>query len=215
MLECAKDMRKALAILTFLTAGLWAAPVLAVSSPTVDLAAWVKANTDLVVSQVAIAGPENVYSLEPLGPALPTGEVLALVRTEAVSDDSRAAHRFQSWDAHILFDCRGGRVRVLRSTSYLERDRQGAAQIDERGDAWFSPQPEAPAATLMAAACDASFHWPLRPRPAVAAPSPAEPAPLVQTTVATATPPAAPGQPKRAAEKAITLAAVEPGPKIE
>lgn len=212
-------MRKALAMLALLVAGLWAAPTLAATSPAVDRAAWVKVNTDLVVSQVAIAGPENVYSLEPMGPRLPTGEVLALVRTEAVSDDWRAAHQFQSWDAHMLFDCQGGRVRVLRSTSYLERDRQGAAKADERGDAWFSPQPETPAATLLAAACDPGFRWPLRGS-AVATPvRPTETTPPVQTTVATATAPALPVQAKPlAADRPVVLARAEPArtaPMIE
>jgi len=177
-------MRKALTIFVVVAAALWAAPAVAASSPTVDQAGWVKANTDLVVSQVAIAGPENVYSLEPIGPRLPTGEVLALVRTEAVSADWRAAHRFQSWDAHLLFDCQGGRVRVLRSASYLERDRQGPAKADERGDGWFTPEAETPAASLLAAACDAKFKWPLRESAATPTAQPAAPeiaTPAIQT----------------------------------
>jgi len=159
-------MRKAFAIFTLLAAAFFGAPAFAESSPTLALAAWVRSNTDLPVSQVAIAGPENVYSVEQLGPRLPTGEVLALVRTEAVSDAWRDAHQFQSWDAHMLLDCQGGRVRVLRSASYPERDRVGPAKADERGDAWFAPQAETPAATLLAAACDPNFSWPLRGSPA-------------------------------------------------
>src|SRR5438552_5638349 len=133
-------MRRAFAMLALLVSALWAAPALAAPSPTPDLAVWVRSNTDLAVSQIAIAGPENVYSLEPLGPRLPTGEVLALVRTEAVSAEWRDAHQFQSWDAHLLLDCQGGRVRVLRSARYPGRDRQGPAKADERGGDWFSPQ---------------------------------------------------------------------------
>lgn len=155
-------MRIAIAMIVWLAAALCSAPALAASPQAVDLAAWVSSNTDLPPAQVAIAGPEVVYSLEPLGPRLPTGEVLALVRTEAVSPDWRATHQFQSWDAHLLFDCPGGRVRVLRSASYAERDRRGIARADKRGDEWFSPTTDTPAATLLAAACDASFEWPLR-----------------------------------------------------
>jgi hypothetical protein len=161
-------MRKVFAMLALLVSALWAAPTLAAPSTTLDLAAWVKSNTDLAMSQIAIAGPENVYSLEPLGPRLPTGEVLALVRTEAVSTDWRGAHQFQSWDAHLLFDCQGGRVRVLRSASYQDHDRRGAAKADERGGDWFKPEAHAPAATLLAAACNADFDWPLRANPAIA-----------------------------------------------
>lgn len=169
-----RGMRKAFVIAALLMSALLGAPALAAAPPTLELAAWVRSNTDLSVSQVAIAGPENVYSLEQLGPRLPTGEVLALVRTEAVSDSWRDAHQFQSWDAHMLMDCQGGRVRVLRSASYAERDRVGPAKADQRGDAWFEPQAETPAATLLAAACDANFSWPLRGSPA-AAPSKATP----------------------------------------
>jgi len=143
-------------------AALWVAPAVAASPQPFALADWVKSNTDLPVAQVAIAGPDNVYSVEPIGPRLPTGELLVLVRTEAIGDDWGAAHRFQSWDAHMLFDCQGGRVRVLRSTSYAERDRRGPAKADSRGDEWFSPTTDTPAATLLAAACDATFAWPLR-----------------------------------------------------
>lgn len=167
-------MRKAFAILTLVMTALCGATAVAASSPKLELAAWVRSNTDLAVSQIAIAGPENVYSLEPLGPRLPTGEILALVRTEAVSPEWRAAHQFQSWDAHMLFDCQGGRVRVLRSASYTERDRTGRAKADERGDAAFSPQAGTPAATLLAAACEPTFNWPLRGSPA-SAPSKATP----------------------------------------
>jgi hypothetical protein len=170
-------MRKAIAMVVWLVAALWVAPALAATPSTVGLAAWVTSNTDLQASQVAIAGPDNVYSVEPLGPRLPTGEVLALVRTEAVSSDWSAEHQFQSWDAHLLFDCQGGRVRVLRSTSYADRDRQGFVKADARGDGWFAPAAQTPAATLLAAACDASFKWPLRA--ADAAPPKAE-APPVQ-----------------------------------
>src|SRR6516165_4135595 len=158
-------MRRAIALLVGLVAVLWVAPAFAEASsaaPSLDLAAWVSQNTDMPSAQVAIAGPDNVYSVEPLGPRLPTGEVLALVRTEAVSADWRVAHRFQSWDAHMLFDCRGGRVRVLRSASYSERNRGGLANPDKRGDEWFTPDASAPAAKLLAAACDAKFAWPLR-----------------------------------------------------
>ena len=177
-------MRKAIAMLVWLAAALWVVPAFA-AAPPLALAAWVSANTDLTLSQVAIAGGDNVYSVEPLGPRLPTGEVLALVRTEAVSADWRAAHQFLSWDAHLLFDCQGGRVRVLRSTSYSEHNRRGTAKPDERGDAWFTPDKDTPAVKLLAAACDARFDWPLRS----AAPAPAEPpapalAPTIQATAA-------------------------------
>jgi hypothetical protein len=62
----------------------------------------------------------------------------------------------------MLFDCAGGRVRVLRSASYAERDRRGAARADDVGGAWFSAEADTPAATLLAAACDPAFRWPLR-----------------------------------------------------
>lgn len=182
-------MRKALALLAAFVSVLSAAPALAAPSQGLGLAAWVRANTDLPVSQIALAGPENVYSLEPLGPPVPTGEVLALVRTEAVDPDWRAAHRFQSWDAHMLFDCQGGRVRVLRSASYPERGRQGPARPDDRGGAWFSPETNTPAATLLSAACDPAFSWPLRESSAPSGPTPArEDPPTVQVAQASPSP---------------------------
>lgn len=182
-------MRKALAMLAVLASALWASPVLAETSPKLELAAWVSQNTDLAVSQIAITGPENVYSLEQIGPRLPTGEVLALVRTEAVSDTWRDAHQFQSWDAHMLMDCQGGRVRVLRSASYAERDRGGGAKADERGDAWFSPDPQTPAATLLSAACDPAFSWPLRGASTTPSRAPGPKMSFIQTASATVTGP--------------------------
>jgi hypothetical protein len=183
-------------MLVWLVAALWVGPALAAQPSSVTLVAWVGANTDLRVSQVAIVGPDNVYSVEPLGPRLPTGEVLALVRTEALNADWRTAHQFQSWDAHLLFDCQGGRVRVLRSTSYAEHNRGGTAKPDERGDAWFSPDKGDPATRLLAAACDASFDWPLRGAAATSPNTepPATPvsAPALQSAATERSTPAAP-----------------------
>lgn len=213
-------MRRLIAMLVWLGAALWAAPALAGAPTGVALAAWVNANTDLAVSQVAIAGPDNVYSLEPLGPRLPTGEVLALVRTEAVSAEWGAEHQFQSWDAHMLFDCQGGRARVLRSASYAEHNRGGAAKPDDSGDAWFSAVAGTQAAKLLAAACDPRFDWPLRGASAApstgttgsarvvqaAAAKPAAPAPAIVAHAA-----AAAAQEHAAPAAAVTLAtAAEP-----
>jgi surface-adhesin protein E len=205
-------MRKALAIFALLLSGLWAATAHAAPSPMLNLAAWVSQNTDLAPSQVAIAGPENVYSLEPLGPRLPTGEVLALVRTEAVTPDWRAAHQFQSWDAHLLINCNDGRLRLLRSASYAERDRKGPAKQDELGEAWFSPQTSTPAATLVAAACDPAFSWPLRG--ISTAPSKATPDPAwstIQLKTANLGPPAAPSNALTLARSAVQIAQAPPG----
>jgi hypothetical protein len=49
-------MRKAFAFLAMLVAVLSAAPALAAPSQGLDLASWVSRNTDLAVSQIAIAG---------------------------------------------------------------------------------------------------------------------------------------------------------------
>lgn len=205
-------MRKAIAMLVWLAAALWVAPAFA-AAPPVALAAWVSANTDLPLSQVAIAGADNVYSVEPLGPRLPTGEVLALVRTEAVSAGWRAAHQFLSWDAHLLFDCQGGRVRVLRSASYSEHNRRGTAKPDERGDAWFTPDKDTPAVKLLAAACDAKFDWPLRSTaPPPTPPSPPAPAlaPTIQAAAASGAEVAQAAPAPAAQAHADALAAVAP-----
>ena len=194
-------MRRLIAMLVWLGAALWAAPALAAAPTGVALAAWVGANTDLAAPQVAIAGPDNVYSLEPLGPRLPTGEVLALVRTEALSADWSAQHQFQSWDAHMLFDCQGGRVRVLRSASYAEHNRRGAAKPDDNSDAWFSPTADSQAAKLLAAACDPKFDWPLRGVSATPSTGTAGAARVVQAAVVK---PAAPAPAIAAQEAAAT-----------
>src|SRR5512143_3722105 len=83
-------------------------PALAAPPTGPDLARWLASNTDIPASQVAIAGPDLVYSLVPLGPPAPTGEVIALVRTEPLTAEWGAAHGFQSWEAHLLFDCAKG-----------------------------------------------------------------------------------------------------------
>jgi hypothetical protein len=153
-----------------LAAALVAGPALA-STPGTELASWVSQHTDMPVAQVAIAGPDIVYGLEPLTPRLPTGEVIALVRTEAVGTTHISDRGYQSWDAHVLFDCNGGRMRVIRSATYREANRQGTATAETPRDAWLTPERGQPAAQLLHAACDASFDWPLRGAPAAAPPT--------------------------------------------
>jgi hypothetical protein len=167
--------------LAVLAAGLFAAPALAAapapSAAAPDVAQWVSQNTDLAPAEVAIAGPDTVYALEPLGPKLATGEVVALVRTESVSSAWGQAHGFRSWDAHVLFDCSGGRMRVIRSATYPEPNRQGPPAPERLDDGWRSPDPREPAAKLISAACDGGYAWPLRaPVMALQPPSAARPA---------------------------------------
>jgi len=127
-----------------------------------DFLAWLAHTTDLKSSQVALIGVESVYSLEPLGSRLPTGEILVLVRTEPLADDWGAKHRFWSWDANLLIDCAQRRVRVVRSASYPQRNRGGSPTPEAQDYAAMTPLDHEPAAELVAAACDADFAWPLR-----------------------------------------------------
>ena len=167
-------------------AALLAAPALAAAPPSPDLAAWLARNTDLVPSQVVIAGPDNIYSLEPLGPRSAAGEALALVRTEPLADDWGKAHGFQSWDANLLIDCAGHRLKVIRSASYPERNRQGAPTAGGSDNDWITPMAGDPAVNLVAAACDPAFAWPLRvaagpaPTPPKLAAAPPAPAVIVE-----------------------------------
>lgn len=155
-----------------LAAGLAVASA-AVAQPAPDVAAWLAANTDLRPAQVVIAGPDHIYSLEPLGPPTAAGEVVVLVRTESVA----AVNGFASWDAHLLFDCVGSRMREIRSAAYPGRNRTGSPKVEDPGDGWTKPRSPEPSAKLLAAACDAGFKWPLRVAEArVAAPS--QPLPL-------------------------------------
>jgi hypothetical protein len=175
----------------------WAAPP---SGP--DLIAWLSQRTDLLTSQVVITGPDNVYSLEPVGPGPATGQTAALVRTEALADDWGAAHGFQSWEANLIIDCAGGRLKVTRSASYPERNRQGPPMAGASDGDWKSPKAGEPAVKLIAAACDPAFAWPLR---STAAP------PLAPTKVAEAArPPAAVLKPS-----APPLAEAKPPPAPE
>jgi len=155
-------------LLVTLAAAVLAAPTLAAAADAPGAALWLAKNTDVAAAQVVIAGSDVAYSLEPLGGRGPTGEVVALVRTEALSASWGAARGFRSWDAHVLFDCEGGRMRVIRSASYAESNRRGAAREDDAGGHWFLPQSGEPAAKLLAAACDAKYAWPLRADPAAA-----------------------------------------------
>jgi len=126
------------------------------------LAAWVSQTTDLMPSQIAVVGPENVYSLEPLGPPSPTGEVIVLVRTEAYDNGWGRAHGFQSWEANLLIDCKRSRLKVIRSASYPDRNRQGRPVVASPDADWSTPKPSEPDSRLVAAACDPAFAWPLR-----------------------------------------------------
>jgi hypothetical protein len=178
-------------VLAAFAAALLATPALAAAPAAPDLARWISQSTDLVASQVAIAGPDAVYSVEPLGPRAATGEVIALVRTETVAAEWGTAHGFRSWDAHVLFDCNGGRMRVIRSATYPEPNRKGRPSSEVRDDGWLSPEPSAPAARLVAAACDPGYAWPLRARVATAPPEAAKAAPAPATAEPQASPPQA------------------------
>jgi hypothetical protein len=179
-----------------------AAPALAAQPTGPELARWLAANTDIPASQVAIAGPELVYSLEPLGPRTSTGEVLALVRTEPLAADWAASHGFQSWEAHLLIDCFRGRLRQIRSATYPERNRKGPPTAEAAPVDWTTPETTQPATQLVAAACDPAFAWPLRHNNLLTATPRPLPPPLV---VAKPTAPAPP-------VPAPTAAAAKPGP---
>lgn len=151
-------------------AGLCAAPA---GAAPADLAAWVAANTDLPVPRVAIAGPEHVYSVEPLGPPTTTGEVIALVRSERLGDHPAAASGPQSWEAHLLFDCGATRMRQIRSVTWPSRNRQGRPTVQPPREGWIVPEQGQPAMQLLTAACDTAYAWPLRQAAGAPAPTPA------------------------------------------
>jgi len=157
--------------LAALVSALLATPALAAPPSQAELAVWLARNTDLPAAQVAILTAEDVYSLQQLGPSLPTGEVITLVRTEVLAESWGKAHGFRSWDANLMFDCHGGRVKILKSTVYPEQNRQGAGRVESTGGDWFAPKSPEPAAQLLAAACDPHFVWPLRATLAAAAPA--------------------------------------------
>jgi hypothetical protein len=185
------------AVIGLLAAALVPACARAAATQDSALATWLAQNTDIAPSQVVIAGPEIVYSLEPLGPPSATGEVIAHVKTEAVPADWGELHGFRSWEAHVLFDCGARRLRVIRSASYPEHKLLGSPKTQAADAAWRSPEPAEPAAKLVAAACDADFAWPLR---ATIATAPAKPVALAAVPVrppdTTAQPPAS--QPAKA-----------------
>lgn len=198
-------------------AALAATPALATPAIQPDLADWVVEHTDLVPAQVAIAGSDNLYAVEPLGAPAVTGEVIAHVRTEAINVEWRGAHGFQSWDAHVIFDCKAARMRMIRSASYPKANRQGEPKVDDRSGDWFSPKADQPAAKLLAAACDESFAWPLRSTKGLttagASDAPARAA--LAKDAATAASPAAEtarAEPEAAAQLAQ---AVEPAPTVK
>jgi hypothetical protein len=155
-----------------------AAAAAAAAPATPEVGAWLAANTDMRAAQVVIAGPDHVYTLEPLSPPTSAGEVIVLVRAEALGRDWSAANGSASWDAHLLFDCRNDRMREIRSAAYPGRNRQGSPRIEDARDGWTKPQAPEPAARLLAAACDPDFAWPLRTaaaaavRPAIPPPPP-------------------------------------------
>ncbi len=144
-----------------------AAPVAGAAGPleAPDLPVWLTRTTDLDRSQVALVSADSVYSIEPLGERLPTGEIIVLVRTEPLGDDWGATHGFQSWDANLLIDCAQRRLRVIRSATYPKRNRGGAPAPEPQDYAARKPLATEPAAKLLAAACDANFAWPLREPP--------------------------------------------------
>jgi len=150
-------------VIGLIAAALFATPALA-SEPAAraDLIRQVTEYTDMPTAQVAIAGPDRVYSVERLGPPAATGEVIALVRAEGLKSDWIGPQASRSWDAHVLFDCKSERMRVIRSASYPDANRKGEPKPETRVEDWFTPRPDEPSAQLLAAACDSAFDWPLR-----------------------------------------------------
>lgn len=141
----------------------WLAGAAAAAEPApAEVAAWVAENTDIAPAQIALVTPDHVYGFERLGPVTATGEALALVRTEAFADAAHAVRGTQSWEAHLLFDCRRSRVRVIRSANFGRRNRDGPPAATEEAGAWMAPSADQPAAKLLGAACDPAFAWPLR-----------------------------------------------------
>ena len=133
-----------------------AAPICAAAAPPApDVPLWLTRTTDLNRSQVALVSADSIYSLEPLGGRLPTGEIIVLVRTEPLTDDWAATHGFQSWDANLLVDCAQRRLRVIRSATYPKRNRGGTPAPEPQDYAARTPLATEPAARLLAAACDA------------------------------------------------------------
>jgi hypothetical protein len=200
-------MRTAWSIVSSLVAAAWLASA-APAAADPDLRVWVTQHTDLAPAQIAVANPELVYSVERLGSPAPTGEVIGLVRVEAVSANWRRAHGFASWDAHVLADCRAGRLRVIRSATYQQPGRGGSPQPEAPSGAWLSPRPSEIAARLTAAICDPDFAWPLRaaaaagPTFAVQAASPAS----VVTPASTSPAAVAAGAELKAGDYAVQVA---------
>lgn len=154
--------RSRLCALVVLLAVWLAGPASAAEPAPGEVAAWVTANTDIAPAQVALVTADHVYGFERLGPVTATGEALALVRTEAFADAAPAVRGIQSWEAHLLFDCRHSRVRVIRSANFGRRNRGGPPAATEEAGAWMAPSADQPAAKLLDAACDPAFAWPLR-----------------------------------------------------
>lgn len=146
----------------FVVAALIATPALAATEASTG--AWVSQHTDMNPADVVINGPEVVYSLQASGDSDAVGERVAFVRAEAVPDEFGETHGFRSWDANILFDCAGARMRVIRSAAHTDSNLKGQPVQAYADEAWRSPNPGQPAAVLLAAACDPSFAWPLRAR---------------------------------------------------
>jgi hypothetical protein len=182
-------------------------PALAATPAAADLATWVARNTDLDSAQVALVDEEKVYSVEPLGGLMPTGEIIVLVRTEPLADNWAILNGFSSWDGNLLVDCRQRGLRIIRSATYPRRNRVGAPKPERQNHEAQKPLADAPAAQLIAAACDPAFAWPLRgiaqaqPQ-AVLEPEPAAPSTL--TIVALEKPPAP------AASPPLTVTGPEP-----
>jgi hypothetical protein len=201
--------------LAVLAAALVAAPALAAApapaasalaaGPAPDPVAWVTQGTDLQPAEVVMAGPQIAYSLELLGPRLPTGEAVGYVRAETAADVG-APHGVRSWDAHVLFDCKAGRFRVMRSTGYPAPNRRGQALGEAHDEeTWISPARGDASARWLAAACDPAFAWPLRTRAAIAAPPPA-PVQAAREGQAAAAPAPLAEAPKAAGAYAVQLA---------
>lgn len=147
-------MRRARICAAILAAGLTAASAAGAQPPgAADSAVWRKAHVAAAPYEFVADTPEAAVFIDPSDEGYdPTGVPMEMnVRYEyfaAAPDRPELSAR-----ARLVFDCPGGRTRLLLTEYHAGRNLLGAARVARAAGGWTSPEPGALTGKLLAASC--------------------------------------------------------------
>ena len=147
-----------------------------------DVAAWLKHDTPLALSQVVDVNPSAVTAVTTASPMGQTRGFLAAVSSEAMDPTILDHDGIASWSIPVEVDCERRMVRLGAMIGFRSRDLRTDPKMVRAADTnWVNPSPKAPLGSVVRALCDRDFQRPLIGRKlAAAAPPPHGSAPAAK-----------------------------------